>query len=492
MAINSRSGRRCSLCGGWLSSYNKLTHCAACKSGVANLPDWIWELPDIRQALSEWDFGYALRLIRDELNMSQRDMSDLSGLKQASLSEIESGKSRLTHIDKITSLLQRLQVPAHVSPVAVPGLPAPAASAQWESPARIADRLTASIASNTSATALILHGREVAYIVSRYEAEGATRLAPEVLDLRNRLQGKIEGQQPAKQRRSLFALAAQASALLGYMAVNAGRTHIADAYCEEAYALATAAEDEDLQIWILGTRSLAAYYDRDYTEALAWADQGIGMAPQSAQAIRLLVNGRARALGKLKDRAGAERAIGLAEELSSRHDTPPGLTSCISFEPYGLARTLANAATAHVALGNSAEVLRYAGEINGLVERSDSAWSQALVRLDVASALLAGPQRDVEQAMLLGRQVLEAEGSPPILSVVQRAHDLNEQASAFSDITAVRDYHDALAEWGAAPGTSELARSATMTRKTQALGRTAGETPSRRERVPLHPSLQPG
>lgn len=79
-----------------------------------------------------------------------------------------------------------------------------------------------------------------------------------------------------------------------------------------------------------------------------------------------------------------------------------------------MARTLANAATVHVTLANAPGVLAYADQIDELVEQSDSAWSQALVRLDVATALLAGPRPDVEHETVLGRQVLEADGGPPI------------------------------------------------------------------------------
>lgn len=82
------------------------------------------------------------------------------------------------------------------------------------------------------------------------------------------------------------------------------------------------------------------------------------LPPNHPQAVRLLVNGRARVLGKLGDRNQAERAIGQALELSDRHHVAPGLTSCISFSPYGRARTLSNAMTAPVDLQGTGHVLR--------------------------------------------------------------------------------------------------------------------------------------
>ncbi|MER5991502.1 hypothetical protein [Streptomyces viridosporus] len=53
-----------------------------------------------------------------------------------------------------------------------------------------------------------------------------------------------------------------------------------------------------------------------------------------------------------------------------------------------MARTLANAVTTRLSLGDTAEVLTHAEQIEDLVEQSHSEWSRALVGLDVASALL--------------------------------------------------------------------------------------------------------
>ncbi|MGQ4421741.1 hypothetical protein ACN6LL_007145, partial [Streptomyces violaceoruber] len=141
-----------------------------------------------------------------------------------------------------------------------------------------------------------------------------------------------------------------------------------------------------------------------------------------------------------------------------------GLTSCISFAPYSVARTLANAATAHVALGDTSKVIAYAEQIDGLVAQSDSAWSRALVRLDVATALLTGSRPDVEHAMVLGRQVLDAGGGPPIRSVVQRAGELAGRATQWRDLPAVRNYTEALRVWRSSPLTRAVAESAKMTR----------------------------
>lgn len=501
--------RRCTQCGSLLSRYNEHARCAPCSRASAaepapplSLPDHVWQNAAVTAALAAWDFGTAFRVIRRTASLRQEDMSVITGLSQSFLSTLESGTRRLLNIDKIITVLERLGVPAHVAPVPVPGsaahhqlqalgpqptlVPAPV----WESPLDIARRLNATTASNTDPATVAILEQGVADLVDRYEAEGPHRLAPEAIDLRNFIQDRLDGRQLPRQREALFRLAAQASGLLGYMAVNAGRETVAEAYCKEAEELAREIADLELIMWIQGTRSLNAYYAGHYDQAVQWAEKGLAIDAAHPQAIRLQSNGLARALGKVGDRSGAERAIAAAEELSSRHTVPEGLTSCISFEPYGLARTLANAATVHVALANAPRVLGYADQIDELVEQSDSAWSQALVRLDVATALLAGARPDVEHAMVLGRQVLEAGGGPPIRSVVQRAGELFAGAADWQDLPAVREYGDALRSWQAEPHTKDLVKSAKMARPTEQMRGAADAAHGRPARLSSQPSAR--
>ncbi|MEU6138743.1 helix-turn-helix transcriptional regulator [Streptomyces sp. NPDC047081] len=501
--------RRCTRCGNLLSRYNTDERCAACTRAAGNevtaalsVPDHVWQNPTVTAALADWDFGTAFRLIRQLGSLRQEDMSAITGLSQSFLSMLESGTRRLVNIDKIIPVLERLGVSPHVAPRPVQDsaaqhhlrasgtqstlLPTP----EWESPLDIAKRLNATTSSNTDPATVAVLEQGVADLVARYEAEGPHRLAPEVVDLRKFIQDRLEGRQPPRQREALFRLAAQASGLLGYMAVNAGREAVAEAYCKEAEELAKEIADRELIMWIQGTRSLNAYYAGHYDQAVQWAETGLQADPKHPQAIRLQSNGRARALGKFGDRSGAERAIAAAEELSSQHLVPVGLTSCISFEPYGMARTLANAATVHVSLANAPRVLAYADQIDELVEQSDSAWSQALVRLDVATALLAGPRPDVEHAMVLGRQVLEAGGGPPIRSVVQRASELYAGASRWQELPAVREYDDALRSWQSAPQTRDLAKSAKLTRPMEQTRRAADAAHSRPGRISSHSTTQ--
>ncbi|MGW3955352.1 hypothetical protein ACWEKM_31470 [Streptomyces sp. NPDC004752] len=308
--------------------------------------------------------------------------------------------------------------------------------------------------SGTGAAALEHFRGEIQGIVDRYETQGPQALAGQTRSLHGELSARLKGgQYPPAVHSELFRLTGQTAGLLAYMAVNAGtRPAVAEAYCVQAETLARYIGDTQLQMWAAGTRSLSLYYQHRYTEADAAAAAGIDLAPSDGQAIRLLVNGRARALARLGDRRGAERTIGRALDLSEQQPSlPSGITSCISFAPYSLARTLANEITARLSLDGTSEVFSCAEQIDGLIEESDSEWSRALVRLDVAAALLQHRQPEVEHAMALGRRALHAGTSAPITSVWQRANELYERAGRWHAEPDVGDYAEELRTWRSLP-----------------------------------------
>ncbi|GAA3086029.1 hypothetical protein GCM10020000_85750 [Streptomyces olivoverticillatus] len=322
--------------------------------------------------------------------------------------------------------------------------------------------------SNTDPGLLTTATATIRGIIDRYEVLGPQRLAGEARMLRSMLQTLIAGQQPSSVRARLFTLAAQASGLLAYMAVNAGAPYqVAQAYCMEAEELAQAAENPDrpqednvsLRMWVAGTRSLALYYHQRYAEAHDAAQAGVDLGRGNPQAIRLLSNGCARALARMGARTRAEAAIGGAMDLSDRQPhLPSGMTSCIDFAPYSPARTLANAITARLSVHDYGRVLTHVGEIDDLIERSDSDWSRALVRLDVATALLQQQSPEVEHAMALGRRALRAGASAPIRSVWQRSNELYASAAErWRNEPDVGEYAEELRMWRQQPQAARVA-----------------------------------
>lgn len=114
--------RLCSICRCRLSQYNREDLCAGCSRDnrhqaqtVRSVPMGIWQLPDIRQALVNREFGRMCQLIRQNGEIRQDDIAALTGLSQAFLSMLESGARKLTNIDKIIQLLDGLQAPPELT-----------------------------------------------------------------------------------------------------------------------------------------------------------------------------------------------------------------------------------------------------------------------------------------------------------------------------------------------------------------------------------------
>ncbi|WP_170201764.1 hypothetical protein [Actinocorallia herbida] len=302
----------------------------------------------------------------------------------------------------------------------------------------------------------------IARVVGAYEGEGPWPLAQRMLLLRQTLHGLLDGRQSARQRRALFRLAAKVSGLLAYMAVNLDKPSLCDAYCTEAELLAREAEDVELAMWTMGTRSFGLYYQGRYADADHAAAAGIRLAPSNPQAIRLLVNGRARALARTTGHnTEARRRIEEALTLSDTSEgLPGGMSSCVAFTPYSPARTMANAATALLSLGDHTQVLEHAEALDPLVEESDSRWSKALLRLDTASALLTQRDPDVGRALELGHQALCMTVSAPIKSIGQRAEELAQKASRWSSTPEAIGFRHRLASWKATARTRHTAKTA--------------------------------
>lgn len=197
----------------------------------------------------------------------------------------------------------------------------------------------------------------VVSVVDRYEAEGPLTLAPETVQARQLVGQLLAGNQRLHQRAGLFELAGKLSGQLSYMAINLGNFDAARAYGAEAFDLARFIGNDELSAWVRGTQSLAAYYTGDYRQSLALAWDGQRCAKNGIQAVRLAVNGEARALGKLRDQRGTTDAVTRAYRLLEQFPPAAGMTPCISFGIYSEARTASNAATAYLSIADTKQVL---------------------------------------------------------------------------------------------------------------------------------------
>ncbi|WP_147265994.1 transcriptional regulator [Nocardia puris] len=347
-----------------------------------------------------------------------------------------------------------------VSAASITVTTATSSSDVFEPPAEIVRRMSRLHAFDVDEAVIDVIDVAFGDVLGRYELEGPVRLAPKVHSLRQEVNSLLEQCRQPVQLQRLYRLDGQLAGALGYMAVNRGQFHAANMYSREALRIAEFIRDVELQAWVKGTQSFCAYYRAEYTTAVGLAEEGIRLAGDTAQAIRLYTNGLARALGKIGDVNGVERAVEAAMSIASSIKTPPGLTPALSFVPYSEARLKANAATAYLSAGDYEQTLTYGRQVEAHVNASDSVWSRSLVRLDVATALVHQPDRDVEHAMDLGVEALNASQDRPIRSVWQRAHDLADVVTIV-DARKVKDYADELREWSAKARTAAAPDSAT-------------------------------
>lgn len=307
--------------------------------------------------------------------------------------------------------------------------------------------------SGTGTTALDHFRNEIQGIVDRYETQGPQALVGQARSLHGELGARLKDRQyPPAVHTELFRLTGQAAGLLAYMAVNAGaRPAVAGLTACRPRPWPGKSEIRSCRYGLLEparsactTSSGTPRPTQPRRRESTWRPVMVRLSGFWSTA------GRGLSLVSVTE---GVRSGPSGERLTSPSSSPlpSGITSCISFAPYSLARTLANEITARLSLDDTSEVFSCAKQIDDLIEESDSEWSRALVRLDVAAALLQHRQPEVEHAMALGRRALHAGTSAPITSVWQRANELYERAGRWHAEPDVGDYADELRTWRSLP-----------------------------------------
>ncbi|WP_322769231.1 helix-turn-helix transcriptional regulator [Frankia sp. Cr1] len=434
------------------------------------IPTAFWDRPQVVEALTKRNVCAVFRLVHQYAGASQAGIGMRVGMAQSEISKYLNGKRVATEFDVFERVADGLDLPDRarmrfgLAPRTEAGRQAVPLQRSTTEPdvlredpdsvEEIGQRIDALGTSNVSPAVLAHFDVLISVIADEYEIAGPDALAPRVLKQRRRVQSLLDGRQPPRQRDRLYEIAGRLSGMLGYMAVNTGRFGLARAYCLEALQIVDLLGQRDLAAWVRGTQSLCEYYAGNYQAALEFACEGRRLAAGSGQSIRLAVNGEARALGRLGDRDGVGKAVGEAFELAERHPVPGGMSPCISFEPYSVARITANAATAYVSLGEPGRVREYADMAAQVADQSPSMWSRCLVRLDLATALLLSESPDPEQAATLGIEALTTAAGNPIESIRRRSRELVTQTQPWRQIGPVTELAEASRALALPPGGS--------------------------------------
>jgi hypothetical protein len=195
-------------------------------------------------------------------------------------------------------------------------------------------------------------------------------------------------------------------------------------------------------------QSFCEYYAGDYEEALAVAVDGLRYAGTGPQSVRLTINGVARAAGKLGDKLGVQRAVERAYELMSQNEVPTGLPSSVSLQCYSPAQTASNAVTAYVSLGDSAGVQEFAPLALPDIKRSASPWSQAFLKVDLATSMLIERDADIERASRIAIDALTISSGYPIISIRKRVLEFMGAAERrWGKVPSLDEVSDALEAW---------------------------------------------
>ncbi|MFI6427794.1 helix-turn-helix domain-containing protein [Promicromonospora sp. NPDC050880] len=282
----------------------------------------------------------------------------------------------------------------------------------------------------------------VEWIIDQDERVPAAELQARARGLRSHLHPLLEAPQRPRTAMRLFAVASRLSGVQAALSLDMGSLPSARVHSAEAFELAEATGDPDLMAWARATQSLVEYYAGRYPDALALANDGLARSPRGPHAVRLSVNGRARALARMGDRAGVDHAVGHAWTVRTEHPDPDtALTASLTTTVYCEPRAAGNAATAYLALGDTARVEQYANLALDTFDAEGFTGPQAMTRIDVATALLDPATGDVERAASLVTDAFQIGGAASF-PVQQRVTEFVAAAASWEALPAIREVRE--------------------------------------------------
>ncbi len=392
-------------------------------------------------------FGQALARLRAEHGLSLRQLSELAHYSRSHLHDLEHGvKQPSTTTAK--RLDDVLSAGGHLAALANRSRAQPDYSGiEWlDDPQEIDHRRRRVTASSSDEAKLQYLEGAVLRLIAEYERHPPSVMASQTRRLRRYVDEVLPGRQHPPQRERLYAVAVHLCGLLGTLAVDLGLHAHARAYGLEAFDIADAAGQPDLQAWARAAQSFIAYYAGDYHEALAYAEDGQRRAPRSPHGVRLALNGEARALARLGDTYGVDDAVDRGFTLLNDFPAVTEVSASLNLGVYCLARATANAATAYLALGQPDKVQRYAAPALAAFDREKLRGPQALTRLDLATAALMSPDPEPERAAQLAAEAIAVSAPHRLESVNLRAHEFLDRARPWASHPRMRAVADLVAD----------------------------------------------
>lgn len=394
--------------------------------------------------------------------LAQETVAGWLNLTQGQLSRIENGPP-IARLDRLVQCATVLRIPEQYLWFVLPGSRVDAAGqatprADARDPAddgelgrldelvQATERIRRLRASNVDDMTIVRLDHVVERYAKAYEDAGATSLYRLVLRERGTIDELLQGHQSAAQRAALFVLGGKLSVLLAHLAFDLGHQSLAETYADEAWTLAELAGQPDLLAHVRGTQSFVAYYRQQYQEALLLARDGARHARTRPGAVRVAVQ-EARALARLGDRSGVDRAVARAFDLRRELDEPDTPAPFLSFAPYDTSRIAGNAATAYLSLGQADKVRHYTGIALPVLEAANAQAGQALTRLDAAASFLLDGAEEPDRAAVMVSAAIRAGGGLPSAVIAQRAREFLQMARRWSRVPAITEVSEEVDEW---------------------------------------------
>jgi hypothetical protein len=463
----------CRGCGALLASDNDGELCSPCQradedplASPPKVPSSFWQEERIQTALEDRHMGRVIRAYRQHRyhgrrGLAQETVAGWLNLTQGQLSRIENGPP-IAHLDRLVQCAAVLRIPeqylwfvlpssrldaaSRATPAAEAPGPTGGGLERLDELAQATERIRRLRASNVDDETIVRLDHVIERYAQAYEDTGATSLYRSVLRERGSVDELLRGHQSASQRAALFVVAGKLSVLLAHLAFDLGHESLAETYAVEAWTLAELAGQRDLVAHVRGTQSFMAYYRQEYQEALLLARDGAQYARSRPAAIRVAVQ-EARALARLGDGCGVDRAVERAFDLRSGLDEPDTSTPFLSFAPYDTSRIAGNAATAYLSLGQADKVGHYTGMALPVLEAADAQAGLALTKLDAAASFLLDGAEEPDRAAATVSDAIRAGDGLPSAVIAKRIREFLQMAGRWSRLPAIADVREELDEW---------------------------------------------
>ncbi|MGH3801287.1 MAG: hypothetical protein ACRDTD_14345, partial [Pseudonocardiaceae bacterium] len=317
-------------------------------------------------------------------------------------------------------------------------------------PSRDADRLTDLVQpweladvlthATISGTTLDHIERAVFSYATRYPCTPPATLLPAVSGHLPRLYDALNHPQPLQTRRRAVTLLGVLSGLAGNLWLDLGQEDQAAGFFDIGELAGQEAEDPDLTAWVLATRSIGPFFAGQYRNAadlLARSEDAA--ARRSSPRRRAWVTAlRARAAAAVGDHHLSRTALERAHQHMAAVSEPPSGT-----EFFDEARLDGLAGTAYLLMTDTHQAVPLLTQARDRRASAD-AKGRSLVTLDLAECHAV--DREPEEAARLAAHALDDVDGSIVAPIVIRARRLLAGLHQWSELAAVRELDNRLAE----------------------------------------------